>query len=84
MLTQVNQRLSNWKTRQLSFAGRLTLAKSVLQIMPSYAIKSTNLLMSICKEVDKKCRSFLWGDINNQRKIHTVAWKIVSLSLLEV
>jgi len=24
--------------------------------------------------MDKKCRKFIWGDSNNQRKIHTVVW----------
>lgn len=38
ILDKVDQRLSNWKVKTLSFAGRLTLTKSVLQSLPSYAM----------------------------------------------
>lgn len=35
ILDKVDQRLSNWKVKTLSFAGRLTLTKSVVQAYPS-------------------------------------------------
>ena len=28
-----------------------------------------------CDEVDQKCRAFIWGDNENQRRVHTVAWE---------
>lgn len=34
VIDKVSHRLSSWKARNLSFAGRITLAKSVIQAMP--------------------------------------------------
>jgi hypothetical protein len=36
---KVNQRLSSWKCKTLSLVGRVTLAKSVLQALPSYVMQ---------------------------------------------
>lgn len=77
ILDKVSQRLSNWKTRSLSLAGRVTLAKFVLQALPSYIIQTTLLPKSVCDEVDKKCRNFVWGDSDQQRHYHTVAWESI-------
>nr|KYP72231.1 Putative ribonuclease H protein At1g65750 family [Cajanus cajan] len=35
IIDKINSRLSGWKEKNLSFAGRLTLTKSVLQALPS-------------------------------------------------
>jgi len=59
IIKKVDQRLSKWKTKTLSFAGRLTLAKSVIQAMPSYVMQSTLLLVHICDEIDRKCKNFI-------------------------
>jgi len=55
--------------------GRLTLIKSALQVFPTYVMQSAHLYVSIYDEVDKKCKRFLWGDTENQRRIHTMAWR---------
>jgi hypothetical protein len=61
IMDKVGQRLSNWKAKNLSFAGRVSLAKSVIQALPVYTMQSTLLPKSICEEIDKKCRSFICG-----------------------
>lgn len=58
----------------LLMAGRVTLAKSVLQAIPSYIMQTVALPAYVCDEIDKKCRDFVWGDDDQHRKIHTVAW----------
>lgn len=77
LIDKVNQRLSSWKARNLSFAGRITLTKSVLQAMPSYVMQTGSLPKSICDEVDKICRSFVWGNSEQRRKVHLVSWDTV-------
>lgn len=79
VIDKVNQRLSSWKARTLSFAGRVTRAKSVVQAMPTYVMQSCELPGGICDEVDKICRKFIWGDETDQRKIHLISWEKVCM-----
>lgn len=55
ILDKVNKFLSNWKAKTLSFAGRITLTKAVLQALPLYIMQSVHLPRHICDEIDKKC-----------------------------
>jgi hypothetical protein len=43
VIDQVNAKLMHWKANQLSFAGRVTLAKSVLEAVPIYPMM-TNII----------------------------------------
>lgn len=40
LLEQVKRRLATWKSTQLSFAGRVTLSKAVVEALPIYAMMS--------------------------------------------
>lgn len=42
--------------------------------MPIYVMQSTILPRSICDEIDKLCRGFIWGDDDQQRKVHLLSW----------
>nr|KYP54028.1 Retrovirus-related Pol polyprotein LINE-1 [Cajanus cajan] len=61
IIDKINSRLSGWKEKNLSFTGRLTLTKSVLQALPSYTMQMVHLPRALCDEVDKICKRFLWG-----------------------
>lgn len=74
ILDKMDTRLSSWKANTLSLAARHTLVSSVVSAMPSYAMQSTLLPATICEEIDKRCRSFLWGSNTSARKVHLVAW----------
>lgn len=79
ILEKVNKRLSNWKTKTLSFAGRLTLTKSVVQALPTYVMQFALIPRHLCDEIDKRCRSFFWGDIVEDRYLHTVSWSKICM-----
>lgn len=74
VIEKVKQRLSTWKSKTLSFAGRVTLAKSVVQANPTYVMQSSVLPRGTCDEVDKLCRQFIWGDEENHRTVHLIKW----------
>lgn len=59
ILDKVQQSLSSWKTITLSFAGRVNLAKFVLQAFPMYAMQNIMLPKSICDEVESVCGRFI-------------------------
>ncbi|CAN0870549.1 Putative ribonuclease H protein At1g65750 [Linum grandiflorum] len=74
ILDNIDRRLAGWKAKTLSLAGRVTLATSVLNAIPSFAMQTVALPDQICVAIDKKIRSFVWGSTQEQRKIHLISW----------
>ncbi|KAG7533623.1 Ribonuclease H domain [Arabidopsis thaliana x Arabidopsis arenosa] len=77
VLARVSSRLAGWKGGSLSFAGRLTLTKSVLSSIPVHTMSVISLPKSVLEGLDKVSRSFLWGSSPEKRKQHLVAWEKV-------
>lgn len=75
LLEKIQDRLAGWKAESLSMAGRVTLCKSVISALPIYIMQSTLLPKSICKDIEKLCRNFVWGDSESHKKIHLVNWQ---------
>ena len=78
ILERMEKRLAGWKTSCLSLAGRTTLIQSTLAAIPSYTMQSARLPRSVCDEIDRKVRRFLWGGTTTARKIHLVHWNTVT------
>lgn len=74
VLDKVNQQLSSWKAKNLSFAGRVTLEKSALQALPTYVMQTVKLPKTLCDEVDRVCRGFIWRDNYQAKKTHLIGW----------
>jgi hypothetical protein len=62
LVEHVKARLTRWKAKQLSLAGRCTLARSVIQPIPVYPMMTTPIPKSCLKEIEKAQRAFVWGD----------------------
>ena len=58
---KIDRRLGGWKTEYLSLAGRITLAKSTLTTIANYSMQTAKLPRSLCDDVDKRVRKFVWG-----------------------
>ncbi|KAL6178884.1 hypothetical protein ACLB2K_050401 [Fragaria x ananassa] len=66
---KVQSRLSSWKSKALNMAGRLTLIQSVTSAIPNYAMQTTKFPVSLCDRLDKLNRNFLWGDVDDKKKV---------------
>lgn len=53
LINKVRAKLTSWKNNQLSFAGRVTLTKSVLEALPTYAMMSSRIPIKCIKEIHK-------------------------------
>ncbi|CAN1131019.1 Putative ribonuclease H protein At1g65750 [Linum perenne] len=73
----MDKKLAGWKANNLSLAGRVTLASSVLNAIPSYVMQTAALPVYICEAIDKKVRDFIWGSVDGVRKIHNINWETV-------
>ncbi|KAL6533839.1 hypothetical protein OROHE_013672 [Orobanche hederae] len=74
----VISRLSGWKSKTLSLAGRSTLIQSITLALPTYTMSTQQLPAGICDKLDKVNRCFLWSTDLSPRKIHLVNWSKVT------
>lgn len=74
---KVQGRLASWKSKVLSMAGRLTLIQSVTSSIPNYAMQTAKFPVSLCDRLDRLNRNFLWGDVDDKKKIHLINWDTV-------
>ncbi|XP_019094473.1 PREDICTED: uncharacterized protein LOC109129898 [Camelina sativa] len=77
ILERVSARLSGWKSRSLSLAGRLTLTKSVLSSLPVHLMGAILLPEFTSQSLDKLSRAFVWGSTAEKKRQHLLAWKRV-------
>lgn len=59
------------------------MIKAVNSAVPIYTMQTVKLPMSICDELDRINRNFLWGSDGEQKKVHLVDWDSVTLSKKE-
>ena len=55
--------MAGWKLNLLSRPERVTLAKSVVTVMPVYTMQNLWFAYGICENIDATIRSFIWGGI---------------------
>ncbi|KAF5952992.1 hypothetical protein HYC85_010936 [Camellia sinensis] len=78
VVAKFQKKLSSWKRRLLSFAGRLTLIKSALSNLPLYFLSIFKMPKGIVKAISKIQANFLWGSSAASRKVHMVKWREVT------
>lgn len=74
VLDKIRSRLSDWKRKLLSFAGRLTLIKLVLFSLLVYYLSLFKILEGVARQFEKIKDAFLWGGNDLKRKVHQVKW----------
>ncbi|XP_071716678.1 uncharacterized protein [Rutidosis leptorrhynchoides] len=77
LIDTVKKRLLDWKSKSLSFAGRLQLIKSVLCSLQVYWISMLVLPKCVVIDIERLMRNFLWGGYDGKRGFPKVAWSDV-------
>ncbi|RYR25015.1 hypothetical protein Ahy_B02g058659 [Arachis hypogaea] len=77
IINKLNSRINSWKVSSVSLAGRTTLVKSILSSTSLYTMQIALLPTATCNAIDCKCKSFIWRDTNQARKIHLLSGKKV-------
>ena len=63
---------------QMSVIGRSDhFDSTTITAIPAYVMQSAHLPRSVCDELDKRIRRFLWGETAMERKPHLVTWGAV-------
>ena len=74
VLKKLKSRLSVWKGRFLSMAGRICLIKSVLFAIPLYYLSLFKAPKVVCKSITSIQSSFLWGWGKENRPVAWIKW----------
>lgn len=77
---RVRKRLSDWKRKFLSQAGKEVLIKAVVQAIPTYSMSIFLLQKKLCRELNSLMQKFWWGHKENDRKIHWMSWSKMGFS----
>jgi len=75
VVEKIRSRLSRWKGRLLSMAGRICLIKSVISALPLFYFSFFRAPVSVCNQIRCIQAQFLWGWGHESRKIAWVKWK---------
>ncbi|XP_016195760.1 uncharacterized protein LOC107636786 [Arachis ipaensis] len=54
---------------------RCTLIQSVLSTIPSYYMQTMKIPIAVYVKIDKLCRDFLWGNSEDDEKVHFLSWE---------
>ncbi|CAL1371641.1 unnamed protein product [Linum trigynum] len=80
LILRIQRKMAPWKAKRLSFAARLTVAKSVTASLPVYTMHTELIPSGVCRNIDKITRDFVWGAEENRSKLHLVAWERLTLA----
>jgi hypothetical protein len=68
VVARIRNRLSGWKSRFLSFGGRLVLLKSVLTSLPVYALSFFKAPSGTISSINSLLNKFFWGGVRKLGK----------------
>ena len=77
---RVWRKLQGWEGKLLSQAEREVLIKSVIQAIPTYAMRCFKLPFGLCDDIEAIIKKFWWGQRGNSRKIHWIRWSELTKS----
>uniref|UniRef100_A0A2N9ESQ0 Reverse transcriptase domain-containing protein n=2 Tax=Fagus sylvatica TaxID=28930 RepID=A0A2N9ESQ0_FAGSY len=70
VVEKVQAKLSSWKAKLLSPAGKVILVQFVTSAIPAYYMQNVALPIRVCSNLDKLNRDFLWGSTDERKKMH--------------
>eukprot|EP00253_Pinus_taeda_P008746 PITA_08746 len=74
VLDKLSNKVANWSFRVLNIAGRVVLAKSVLQAIPIYPLSIMAAPAGVCAKIREIIRKFIWSGSDQKKKWALVSW----------
>jgi hypothetical protein len=65
---------TDWAEKYMSSAAKENLNKAVFQLFPTYAMGVFKFPEGLTEDLSKVVRDFWWGDEENRRRMHWMAW----------
>lgn len=77
LVSRVTKKLKDWKSGTLSQAGKITLVKSVVQVIPTYLMSCFRIPQGIVRKIHWVIAHFLWGQKCDEKRIHWMRWEVL-------
>ncbi|OMP03175.1 reverse transcriptase [Corchorus capsularis] len=74
IVEKVQEKFANWKINTLSLTSRTVLIKAAAAPVPVYTMQTSKLPTAVCDEIDKYCRTFLWGSTAEKGRCNKLIW----------
>lgn len=78
IIENIEKKISNWNNMCVSFVGRNTLFKFVIEPIPVHVMHCNFLPKSTLKTIDRSSHNFLRGTTLEKWKMHAVSWNSVT------
>lgn len=75
IVDRVWKKLQGWKEKFFSGGGKEILIKSVVQAIPTYAMRCFRLPKSLVLKISSLCAKFWWGSSEECWRIHWMRWE---------
>ncbi|XP_049403702.1 uncharacterized protein LOC125867303 [Solanum stenotomum] len=79
LIEKIVKRIASWKTKKLSYAGRIQLVQTVIFGIQSYWAQLFLLPTKVVKTIEAYCRSYVWSGVSTITKKALVAWDKICL-----
>jgi hypothetical protein len=77
-------RISNWRNKFLSQAGKEILIKAVAQSIPTYTMSIFLLPKMLLREINSMLQRFWWSHFEKEKGIHWVKWDRMGFAKIKV
>ncbi|KAK1326980.1 hypothetical protein QJS10_CPA01g01725 [Acorus calamus] len=78
LIERFERRLEGWKSKLLSYGGRLVLHQAILSNLPIFFLSIFKVPKGILSSIDGIRKRFLWnGAGGDRKKTHLVKWELV-------
>ncbi|XP_027152155.1 uncharacterized protein LOC113758673 [Coffea eugenioides] len=67
-------KIMSWKSRLLSFGGKIVLIKHVLASMPVHLLSAAVIPGKVFRTIEQAFSTFLWGSTQEESKFHWIRW----------
>ncbi|KAK4724026.1 hypothetical protein R3W88_026805 [Solanum pinnatisectum] len=78
LINKIVNRVTGWQSRMLSYGGKATLIKHVLQSLLIHILSSISPPLSTIKQIQDIMADFFWGWRNDRKKYHWSSWRNLS------
>ena len=72
---RIAKRVTGWKEKTISKAGREVLIKSIAQVISTYSMSLFKLPKNLCNDINSIIAKYWWGQMSDEKKVHWINWK---------